>query len=1220
MSDENRDKYTNLLQHEQILLRPDQHIGTAKIGDHKIYMIDNVDNPTKLLKSIAKYSPGLVKCFDEILNNAADHKIKYPKLVNTIEVSFDKTDYSITIKNDGPGITSEKMECNTKSGRALVYTPQAIFTEFNTSSSYTENDDERITGGLNGFGAKLVFLFAILAYIETVHKKGRTCTKYTQKFEHNLSKIHEPTIEKYSGEQYTLVKFILDFERLGMNPVEHYEELNRIFYTRTLLTSDYLGIPIKYNNTVINPRYGLITEYIANGLIDKTEDLQNSMFNKVITGKSNKGNQYKWDVSIILADKLIGFQSLSVVNGLTVLSGSHINHIKSMLVETFKPKIQSLLSKTDKRVITQNSILDHFAIYIKAQIPNPGWQGQTKEKLNIDSKLINISNYKLGPKLLNEIWGLFSEYILLDLHLKSNQKAKGTKKRILDKKYKHAAYAGTSKRGDCSLVLAEGDSAKTAVKSGVGKIPNGRNYYGIYDLGGVIINSRKQTKNITGGNIFRNKKLDDSKKIQMIINIIGLDYNKKYNSIAEIKQLNYGKRLIIATDQDTDGVGNIFSLVLNLIEQFWPNLIKFGYVCRLSTPVVIARLTSSRAVPSIFGKNNEDEYFYMEEDFEHWLSRREEMCLTNNLDITKSKAGYTIQYFKGLGRLEKDDIEFIFERLEEFIVVMKYTPKEREIFDIYYGTDTNGRKVELSTTTLAKSGKTLSGGSMSCSEHLRTFSKMYFFDKIERNLLNPIDGFNSARRKAVATLQTTTSDKLKKIFVMGGDVTSKMHYHHGDVSINGCLSGMAQCFRGKHVIPLLIGKGQFGSLEEGDDIASARYVEGKPNKTIIDLMFPRIDNAFLNYMYDEGEQSEPEYYIPIIPLSLLQNYSSPGAGWKLESYARDYKQVFNNIRRKLDNNDIMKMELYDPWKDSKVFMEDVKRSCSKKVQIEDIYERSYVRTLTFTFNDDVEEFSAGYYEYDDKKGIIEITALPIGSWSQKFTFKYIENKFVKDIKDHTTDFMYKIEVTLTDEGNAYFKNCSDHEGLFDKIETYFKIAKSLKPCLNYYYKKGVQSFKTYEEVFEFWYKERYNTYKLRVERLIIILKIKILMEENAIRYIKNYRNMDLVQVTAQRAYEVLDTNRFLKVNSSHLANNNDIKNAYLENYILKVDPDYHYLSSMTDSDKYIGNIEKREKKLIGLRRELEALHDKNIVKDMWLEELTKLENAVERGMAKHWNV
>jgi len=1219
MNDENKDKYKNLLQHEQILIRPDQHIGTAKIGDHKVFVIDSVENPTKLTRCVIRYSPGLIKCFDEILNNAADHKIKYPKLVTRIEILFDPNDYSVTIINDGPGITSDKMECNTKHGKAMVHTPQAVFSEFNTSSSYVEDDDERITGGRNGYGAKLTFLFATYAYIETVHKKGRVCKKYTQIFENNLSKIHEPVIENYSGEQYTIVKYILDFDRLNMNPRNDYDILNRLFYTRSLLTSDYLGIPIKYNNNTINPAFSLISNYLTNSLLEIDKDLQIKHYSKSIVAKSIKGIPYKWDVIVLLTDKLVGFQSLSVVNGLTVLTGGHINHIKDTLTNTFKPKIQSLLTKSDKRVITQSSILDHFVIYIRAQIPNPGWQGQTKEKLNIDSKLLNVADYKLGPKFLKEVWDSFSEYIMLDLHMKSNQKAKGSKKRILSKKYKHASKAGTNERHNCSLILSEGDSASTAVKIGVGKLHRGREYYGIYELGGVIMNSRKQTKEIAGGNVFRNKKLDDSKKIQMIVNIIGLDYSKTYDCKEEIMKLNYGRRVIIATDQDTDGIGNIFSLVLNFIEQFWPNLIKFGFICRLSTPVVIAKVISKASIPSIFPKNLTEEYFYMEDDFQEWLENREKLCINNNINVEKAKSGYNIQYFKGLGRLEDDDIEIIFEKLEDFIIVMQYTPKEREIFNIYYGKDTGGRKLELSTTILAKKGKTISGGFISCEEHLRTFSKMYFFDKIERNLLNPIDGFNSARRKVIATLQATTGEKLKKIFVLGGTVTSKMHYHHGDASINGCLTGLGQNFRGKHVVPLLIGKGQFGSLEEGDDYASARYIEGKANKNVIELIFPKIDNAFLNYMYDEGEKSEPEYYIPIIPFALLQNYSSPGAGWKLDSYARDYKQVFSNIRKRLNGENIQPMNLYDPWDNKQVFLNDVKRSCPKKEKIPDIYQRTYVRTLSFNFRNSIEEFSIGYYEFDDKNGIIEITALPIGVWSSDFMFNNIDSEYVKDIEDHTTKVMYKTKVYLTEEGKRYFMNAYDDESMFDKIETYFGIYKSMKPNLNYYYKRGVQSFNTYEEVFDFWFDERYKTYKMRIERLIILLKIKILMEENSIRYIKNYRSMDLVQVTDKRAYEVLEMNNYLKVNTANLSNNVDIKNEFLENYILKIEPNYNYLSSMTDSDKYIGNIEKRECKLQRLQQELLHLHNGNIVRLTWLEELDKLESVITKGIENNWN-
>jgi len=58
---------------------------------------------------------------------------------------------------------------------------------------------------------------------------------------------------------------------------------------------------------------------------------------------------------------------------------------------------------------------------------------------------------------------------------------------------------------------------------------------------------------------------------------------------------------------------------------------------------------------------------------------------------------------------------------------------------------------------------------------------------------------------------------------------------------------------------------------------------------------------------------------------------------------------------------------------------------------------------------------------------------------------------------------------------------------------------------------------------------------------------------------------------------------------------------------------------MTDSDKYIGNIEKRECKLQRLQQELLHLHNGNIVRLTWLEELDKLESVITKGIENNWN-
>ena len=95
--------------------------------------------------------PGLYKIFDEILVNAADNKIRDPSMKN-IRVKIDAENNIIEVMNDGKGIP---IEMHTKEN---MYIPELIFGNLLTSSNY-DDDQKKVTGGRNGFGAKLCNIF-----------------------------------------------------------------------------------------------------------------------------------------------------------------------------------------------------------------------------------------------------------------------------------------------------------------------------------------------------------------------------------------------------------------------------------------------------------------------------------------------------------------------------------------------------------------------------------------------------------------------------------------------------------------------------------------------------------------------------------------------------------------------------------------------------------------------------------------------------------------------------------------------------------------------------------------------------------------------------------------------------------------------------------------------------------------------------------------------------
>ena len=86
-----------------------------------------------------------------------------------------------------------------------IYVPELIFGHLLTSSNYNDNE-KKVTGGRNGYGAKLCNIFSSEFIVETADKVNGL--KYTQVFRNNMSSRDKPIIkENKLGEQYTKITF-----------------------------------------------------------------------------------------------------------------------------------------------------------------------------------------------------------------------------------------------------------------------------------------------------------------------------------------------------------------------------------------------------------------------------------------------------------------------------------------------------------------------------------------------------------------------------------------------------------------------------------------------------------------------------------------------------------------------------------------------------------------------------------------------------------------------------------------------------------------------------------------------------------------------------------------------------------------------------------------------------------------------------------------------------
>ena len=132
---------------EHILKRPDSYVGPVDLNVEPYWTL----NDEKFEKTNLKYSPALLKIFDEILVNAIDRNSMHPKHVTSISIDVDKVSGSVTVQNNGP-IGGVGVRMHEKEG---LWNPELVHSDTSSRAPTTMILKKRVVGGRNGYGAKL---------------------------------------------------------------------------------------------------------------------------------------------------------------------------------------------------------------------------------------------------------------------------------------------------------------------------------------------------------------------------------------------------------------------------------------------------------------------------------------------------------------------------------------------------------------------------------------------------------------------------------------------------------------------------------------------------------------------------------------------------------------------------------------------------------------------------------------------------------------------------------------------------------------------------------------------------------------------------------------------------------------------------------------------------------------------------------------------------------
>lgn len=1173
--------------------RKSMWVGSKKNQTIELYCLSD-DLKSIVLRKI-KYTPAWYKILDEVIVNAIDQWVNYPKKVNEIRIKFDLKTGAITVRNSGPSIGVYK---TTSLAGVEMYAVQMIASEFLSGDNLDDDNDERITGGTNGAGLKLTNAFSDWLVVTTVDIKRKK--HYSQTFKNRLLEIEEPIIRKLKSDEktsFTEIEFLPSYKVFGYTKYTQSigEQLQNLVIMRAYQARAFTTADVYYNDKLIK----LPTLYKSVFKNFASMYPAEKIWHTFIAPDSKK---LAWEICVGVSDGK--FRHTSLINGINVYNGgSHIKHIQNLIVDGLKTRTTKLLNKA-KIKFNQNFIINALFIFVKCSVVTPEFTSQIKDAL--DDPIEKFQKYKFTKRDLDSLWKLLEEHIMDNVMSKFRDKKKSRVVRgaINVPKCNDAKFAGTkAKSSKCTLIICEGDSAMGTVHEGIThtKTNLSYNYYGTFSIQGVPMNARKEVtiyedKKTNESIILRNAKLQKNERFASLVKVLGLDFEKSYemneNGDAEFKTLRYGK-ITAAVDQDDDGKGNIFGLLMNFFILFWPALAKRYYITRFNTPIV-------RAYPK--NKKKYVEEFCSLMTYQTWIK-------SNYSTEDQALRDYAIKYYKGLGSHKKSEIPSMFTDFEKHLCIYRLDEDAQSKLEVYFGVSSAPRKKTLATPV---SVDEIVDKFINISDMLDRDLKAYQRDNITRKLPHVMDGSVPSRRKVIFTARNvfSTRNTEMKVNAFVNETSKTTHYHHGETSLAGTVTKMAQEFPGARHLPFLRPDGQFGTRSMGGkNAANPRYTFTHLNMRLCYGMFPKEDDFLLEYAFDDGVRCEPKYYIPIVPLSILEHMELPATGWKIKIWARDWDDVVKNTKN--------------------MILGEIKKAKPMKIWLKDNI--GEIRTHVG------KQYSVGKYVYDKVKNTINITELPLGKYSSSFIGDYSSgndkqlcNKpyFRCKPDDNTNDDGVDITFYLTETGWDEINEKYGNE-TFDCVEDLMNLRTSLEHNLNMIGADGsVLEFKKYESIMNTWFPARKKLYGQRIDRSIILTKLMIQYLENIIRFTHSHQKYNITPKTKiDKVNQILSENNYDTFNSSMLTNPKYVEVEQLESLIINNEDctSYDYLIKLSYKDMIESACKKRDKTLAEYKQKLKDLltdnGDSDIFKggNTWLKELDELDKTVKEGMEKGWS-
>lgn len=1117
---------------EHIIDIPDTYIGSIEKTDIDTWVYDEIND--KIIFKNIKYIPGLYKIFDEVLVNAIDQHVrtefdeKIINKVNIIKVNLNSETNTISVYNNGEGIPIvEHKEHN-------VYVPELIFGHLLTSSNYDKNE-EKITGGKNGYGAKLANIFSKTFKLETVDFERKL--KYVQVFEKNMTIKNPPIITKCTSKPYTIIEFSPDLERFGIDKIDDdtLELMKKRVIDITACTNKNVSVFLNEKKLECKTLEKYVNYYLDQDIEKVYEEVND-----------------RWEI-VLAINPETKFEQVSFVNGISTLKGGkHVDHVVNSIIKKIQTHVSTKGIKRKKIDLKATHIKENIFIFVKSTVVNPAFDSQIKEYLTTPATKFG-SKFEVSDKFVEKLikTSLIERAMKLS-DFKDNlglQKSSGKKTTTLRgiEKLDDANKAGTNESLKCTLILTEGDSAKALAIAGLSVV--GRDYFGVFPLRGKVLNVRDITL----------KRVSDNNEINNLVKIMGLKFcSKNKNKEETVKDLRYG-RIMIFTDADVDG-SHIKGLLMNLFSIFWPELLEIpGFIISLATPII-------KAI-----KNKEFIEFYTMTEFNNWK---------NTIENFKP---WDIKYYKGLGTSTSEEAKSYFTNFND---------KNISYLICDENDDEKNKEISIDKIELAFDKKRSEDRKMWLKSYNKdniieqTQKKVYYHEFIDKELIHfsdydckrsipcICDGLKPSLRKIIYSCFKRNLKKEIKVAQLAGYVSEHSAYHHGEQSLYDSIIGLAQDFVGSNNIEILKPKGQFGGrYTGGSDAASPRYIFTNLSELAFHIYNP-LDAPLFEYNEDDGKKIEPFWYLPILPMILVNGTEGIGTGYSTKIPPHNPEDIVNNLMNLMDDKPFEKMI---PW------FRGFKGSIEFK-GINDFGLEQYVNKGVFKIIDDT---------------TVIIEELPIGKWTDDYkafleTLIYDKSVENKGNKQCLVDFYNNSTERIVNFTLKFKKDDLNDLKKGNELENILKLTDSKHTNysnMHLYNNKGIIcKYDSNEEILKEFYLLRLVYYSKRKEYMLKVMQREIDIYISKIRFIEEFISGE-INILHKEDDEI--ENMLIERNYPKFGSDED-ENTFSYDYLLNM-----RIRSLTK--KKIEELKKLYESKCALFNDLESKSEK----DLWKDDLKK---------------